>query len=165
MRYIAFGSHLHPLPLLERIESTRFVGTAELVGWTLRFNARGADGGGRCTLETSAASAHVAVYDIHRDEVAKLESMIDSAHRPMRFDLGAHGQGIAYVAERRGQESPLPYEWYRDLVLAGALYHQLPQSVISRIEAQRTIVDPDHVRRAQNKELLNRAQAMLSSRL
>ncbi len=163
MRYVAYGEHLHPIQLLDEIESTRFVGTSELIGWTLRFNAVGADRSGKCTLEPSAASVHVAVYEIAAPDVRVLEKLIGSAHQPMQVDLGAQGQGVTYVAPRSGRDVA-PFDWYRELVLMGARYHRFPQTYLDRIENQRTQSDPDHLRRARMESLLSRAQQQLPPR-
>ena len=156
MRYVAYGSHLHPLQLLERIESTTFVGTSELVGWTARFTVLGEDGSGKCNLEPSASSTHVAVYDIHADDVATLERLIGPHYEPMNVDMGALGQGTLYYSQRRGREYA-PYEWYKNVVLLGARYHGFPPSALERVESQRAVVDPDHVRRAKMESFLVKA--------
>lgn len=47
-----------------------------------------------------------------------------------------------------------PYDWYRDLVIAGAREHGLPPEYIQALEAVPAIKDLDVRRAAQARELL-----------
>ncbi|MEM6531784.1 MAG: gamma-glutamylcyclotransferase family protein [Myxococcota bacterium] len=157
MRYAAYGTTLHPMLLLDAVESTRLLGTAEIVGWTLRFNHRGDDGSGKATLEASAASVHVAVYEIAASEMSVVERLEGPRRRSMTVDLGAFGAGVTFISDdvRHGFE---PFEWHRDWVAAGAHYHRFPAGYVARIFAHSAIQDRDHVRRAQEQSRLARAQ-------
>jgi gamma-glutamylcyclotransferase len=51
-----------------------------------------------------------------------------------------------------------PYDWYRDLVLAGARFHQFPPDVIERLETMPAQPDPDRQRSVAQAELLEQLQ-------
>ena len=150
MRYAAYGTTLHPMVLLNAVESTRLLGVAEIIGWTLRFNHHGDDGSGKATLEPSAASVHVAVYEVSGEEISVVDGLEGSGRRPMTVDLGPFGAGVVYISDRISHRS-LPYEWHRDWVVAGARYHRFPNDYIARIVAQPATQDHDHVRRSREE--------------
>jgi hypothetical protein len=59
------------------------------------------------------------------------------------------------VAESKAIDASLkPYHWYKQLVLAGARYHQFPESYISYLEEVESINDPDNTRRLSNEGIL-----------
>jgi hypothetical protein len=48
----------------------------------------------------------------------------------------------------------VPFSWYRELVVAGARYHDLPDRYVRRIRSTPCEPDPDPVRAAAHLELL-----------
>jgi hypothetical protein len=64
-------------------------------------------------------------------------------------------RAFTYIAMQHSLDTSLrPYNWYRDLVLAGALQAQLPAGYIDRIEAIPTITDHDAGRVSENLRLI-----------
>jgi hypothetical protein len=47
-----------------------------------------------------------------------------------------------------------PYDWYRDLVIAGAREHGLPEEYVRILEKVATVMDSDADRAAKNHRLL-----------
>jgi hypothetical protein len=47
-----------------------------------------------------------------------------------------------------------PYDWYRDLVVAGAREHELPDEYVRMLEKVATVTDSDADRAARNHRLL-----------
>ncbi|MFZ0549683.1 MAG: hypothetical protein WAM21_02625, partial [Steroidobacteraceae bacterium] len=47
-----------------------------------------------------------------------------------------------------------PYDWYQELVIAGAREHRLPAEYIQLLEGVPTIKDPDESRAARERQLL-----------
>ena len=54
-------------------------------------------------------------------------------------------------------ENLLPYDWYRALIVAGALEHELPESYVATLRDAVARVDPDAKRREKNLLLLQRS--------
>jgi hypothetical protein len=60
-----------------------------------------------------------------------------------------------YVAQSTHIDPTLiPYHWYKNLVLAGARYHNLPAQYIDEIESTPSKSDPDAKRTQDNENLL-----------
>ena len=65
LNYLAYGSNLFPPRLSARIGIRGVLGTIELPGYQLRFNKRGADGSGKCSLQPCHQErAYGVVYQI-----------------------------------------------------------------------------------------------------
>lgn len=62
-------------------------------------------------------------------------------------------QAVAYFATRKDTHL-VPYHWYKDLVMQGAIEHALPMSHIEKLRAIRSQPDLDAGRRARNEALL-----------
>ena len=54
-------------------------------------------------------------------------------------------------------ENLLPYDWYRALIVAGALEHELPESYVAALRDAVVRADPDAKRREKNLLLLQRS--------
>ena len=62
---------------------------------------------------------------------------------------------MTYVAGARYFDAALvPFDWYRDLVVAGAIEHGLPASYIDELMRAPVVSDPDAARAARAYRLL-----------
>lgn len=71
LHYLAYGSNLHPLRLMERVPSARLIGVTEITGYQLRFHKRGKDGSAKCDLcwsDDRKSSVFGAIYRIASNE-------------------------------------------------------------------------------------------------
>ena len=60
-----------------------------------------------------------------------------------------------YVARQSAIDPALlPYSWYLDFVIHGAMEHQLPDSHIDYLMNFESLVDPDSARHANNRRLI-----------
>jgi len=139
-RYFAYGSNLHPGRLVERLEQVRLLSSAHLGDYRLVFHKQGRDGSGKCDI-VPARGARVlgALYEISRDALLKLDRIEGRGYRRVRVRVAAGPAGTEHdawtyrarpVARVAGAQ---PMTWYRDLVLAGAQYHQLPKEYIAEL--------------------------------
>ncbi len=159
IRYFAYGSNLHPLRLRERVASARLIGTATVAGFTLAFSKRGQDGSGKCTLAIGSDVVHGAIFEMTRSDKAELDAIEGVGRGYERFELFAPGFGdcATYRAEAAWIDaSLLPFCWYRDLVLAGAIEHGFGESYLECIRRLRTERDADVTRREHNERLVQR---------
>lgn len=154
MYYFAYGSNLLSARLQARTPSATIVAQALLPGHTLRFHKRGSDGSGKCdafAADTSGAALHGVVYEISSAELPDLDAAEGAGRGYRRTNVEVQtptGQRIAaatYIATAI-DASLTPYDWYRALVLAGAIERRLPVECIERLRAITVTTDPDRAR-------------------
>ena len=163
--YFAYGSNLHPVRLRERVPSARLFASTELRGYRLAFHKQGADGSGKCNLlETGneEESIHGAIYTLEPEHKPLLDHFEGRGYGYLDRPLQLTHQGLklncfTYLAQEAHIRSSIqPYHWYKELVLQGARHLNFPQAYVARIEAVVSRQDPEHDRRGQHEELLQR---------
>lgn len=161
--YFAYGSNLLKARLQERTPSAFVLGTATLPGHRLAWHKRGQDGSAKCDVvgayESDAQALVFGVlYRIDEEE----RSLLDEAE-----GLG-NGYDAVQVTVWRGDvaqtamtykatsiDSSLhPYDWYKALVLAGALHHQFPAHYLRSIDSIEAKPDADPLRAARHWDIV-----------
>ncbi len=161
LRYLAYGSNLHPERLRRRTPSAVPIDTCALRGWRLSFEKRGQDGSGKATIVETGDPSHLVhgvVYEMHAGEKPVLDRIegLNRGYREHVLSLPGHGTVWTYRAElEHTDRGLLPFCWYRELVLAGARHHGFPPAYIAAIEALGTAPDPDATRREAHEALLD----------
>lgn len=155
--YFAYGSNMLVERLQARAPSAQPVSHARIDGWRLRFDKKSLDGSGKCHIERQpGACVHGVVFRIYDADLERLDQAEGVGHGYVREQLrevilgdGSKLRAFTYLAQDEAiQEGLPPYDWYRDLGIAGAEQHQLPADGIApwrQIEAQ---PDPDLNRQA-----------------
>jgi cation transport regulator ChaC len=159
--YFAYGSNMLSRRLLERTPSAVFIGIGYLCGRKLVFDKDGYDGSGKCDMErTSSQSDRVygVLYRIDSDEKPLLDQAegLGESYRQERVRVitdGGEREAMAYVAIRKAPDL-LPYNWYKSLVVAGAVEHGLPDDYVERLRNVDSMPDTDDQRRAKNEALI-----------
>ena len=163
MQYFAYGSNLLAARLRARTPSATFVCTARLHGYTLRFWKRGRDDSGKATIipsEQPHDQVIGVVYEIDEPERADLDRAEDLGHGYDSIEVrlaGREGDLDAFTYRARPSHldrSLMPFDWYRDLVIAGAVEHGLPEAYIGRLRQVRATSDPDPDRAALHRRLI-----------
>ena len=160
LKYLAYGSNLHPLRLQQRVPSARPVAVVELPGWQLCFHKRGRDGSAKCNvIETHDPEhrVHGVVYDIAAREKPALDRVegLGRGYQLHRLWLQPHGETFFYVAAASHIDDSLqPFAWYKAYVVEGARFHGLPSAYIGALERAAAIADPDPARQRDNIRLL-----------
>lgn len=164
----AYGSNLLPARLQARTPSARVRSVAWLPGHRLAFDKRGADGSGKChVVPAPGERVFGVVYSIDGPgELAVLDRIegVGIGYRRVAVTVhcepaqgGAAGRAAVpatcraelYMALPEAIGEPLvPFDWYRELVLAGARHHGLPTAHCEAIAAVSCVTDPDGRRRA-----------------
>ena len=156
--YAAYGSNLHPLRLGQRIPGARLVGQGYLDGWYMRYHKKSdVDGSGKCSIFPGAGGVHFAVYEMALADKPILDAIegVGVGYEDVSISLPGFEDCQTYVARQEVIDSGLvPMDWYRDLVLAGCLYHRFPEQYINEVAATPAITDPDAVRRRANQDLV-----------
>jgi len=168
--YLAYGSNLHPYRLRERVSSSRLVGLVELPGRALRWHLVSGDGSGKCDAPADGGGACVlgALYTLAEEEKPLLDrcEALDWLYGETRIvvrDAGGRArEAFLYLALTDHVDADArPYDWYRDIVLAGARALVLPDDYAAAIAAAPAVEDPDPERADDNRRRLERMDAFL----
>lgn len=163
MLYFAYGSNLHPARLAARAPSARLVSTGYCRGRRPAFHKVGQDGTGKCDAPVATepdARVFGAVYELVGADLAALDGVEGLGAGYLRERLAVRtGGGVveadAYLAQP-GFVDPAraPFDWYLELVLAGARYHGFPAGYVAALAATPTVPDADRRRAADNLSVL-----------
>ncbi len=168
MRYFAYGSNMLLARIRSRVPSATRVGTAHMPNHALRFHKRGRDGSAKCNALASGSTTdgvYGVVYEIDDKDKARLDAVegVGQGYAEKRVDVFVDGkaeQVFCYVAEESYiDDTLLPYDWYRDLVVAGALEASLPQPYIQALRLARSVPDPQLERAKKGRAQLPLEQA------
>lgn len=159
IRYVAYGSNLHPTRLTERVPSARLRGCVALEGYELRFHKRGVDGSGKCNIVEAPGRVFAAVFDLDLGERHRLDAAesLGTGYREMQLTVRGHGRCFTYTAiESQIDDELLPYSWYKSLVLLGCAFNGFSREYLASVEAVPERRDPDRDRHLENMRLVER---------
>jgi gamma-glutamylcyclotransferase (GGCT)/AIG2-like uncharacterized protein YtfP len=152
--YFAYGSNMASHRLLRRLPGARHVEAGILTGHQLRFHKNDSGMSGKCNIELT---------NDHSDEVYGVIYQISNQDKQTLDRIEGLGKGysekIVSITTLSGgiltsvtyfaidiDHSVIPYHWYKQHVLRGAIEHGLPTEYISRIESIESQEDPDQRR-------------------
>ena len=171
MKYFAYGSNLLTRRLTDRSRAPSAValGISSAPGFVMRFHKIGTDGSGKCTLIATGHDADLVygvVYEFADSDLAGLdreEGVHLGAYLRQSIQLvfpgGGTGEAMTYVAgERYVDATCVPFDWYRDLCVAGAMEHGLPSGYVKEVARTPAVPDPDAARAALAARLLAGSQ-------
>lgn len=156
MYYFAYGSNLHAERMRARAPSAATIGTARLCGYEFAFRKKGADGSMKCDLDPEPReTVWGVIYHINRDDLPLLDAAEGEGYERIDVSVApAGGQSMVdaftYRARPDWIDEGRPYDWYRDLVVAGAREHGLPEPYAAALEALAADPDPDPERARAN---------------
>jgi gamma-glutamylcyclotransferase len=152
--YFAYGSNMASHRLLQRLPGAKVLGVAKLAQHQLSFRKNDQGLSGKCDIElTGRVSDEVigVIYDISLenkqalDQIEGLGSGYDEKTVELRSDSGQTLFAVTYFALDI-DNNMIPYHWYREHVLRGAIEHNLPESYIATIREIPSKMDPDYIR-------------------
>jgi len=149
---------------MARCHTAAISGIANAVGYKIRFWKKSDDGSGKATLIKSANTQDLVrgvlfkidINDLSNLDAAEGEGMgyNRDGHFTVSTESDEHVSSVAYIADSACCcEQSIPYDWYRDLVLVGARYHQFPDDYLKNLQAVTCGVDPS-VRRPRRRDAL-----------
>ncbi len=153
--YFAYGSNMLSQRLERRCASARIRTRATLFGYEIAFAKIGRDGSGKATLRASAdrtSKVHGVVFELHANDILRLDAIEGRGQGYQRLEgiaVEQHPQrsrlhATTYIAEPHHIDAALhPFDWYRDLVLAGAVCASLPQSYCEWLAAHPVRTDSE----------------------
>lgn len=153
--YFAYGSNMYTPRLLERVPSARAVDIARLPGHCLAFRKRGRDGSAKCDLEPfEPETVWGVVYRIDSADLDALDAAEGEGYRREIVTVAtadAFLEAFTYRAKPDWLTGAAPFDWYRDLVAAGAREHELPSIYAAAIEDLPAEPDPGTERAERNR--------------
>ena len=157
-RYAAYGSNLHPLRLQKRVPTARLLGTSTLSGYELRFNKKSdVDGSGKCSINIAKGVVYVAVFEISNTEKPDLDRIegLGKGYRQQSIQLEEYGDCLTYVADPMAiDETILPMDWYKEMVLLGCISNRFPKDYVSYIETVGSVQDSKMKRARANWKII-----------
>lgn len=157
--YLAFGSNLLSARLQARCDSAQALGAVELRGWRLAFHKRGADASGKGDIVPAEPSDRVfgVVYSLAEAQLSVLDGFegpgYEQATVAVQFN-GALTPCLCYRATSDAIEPDLkPYDWYRQLILAGLLEHGADADYIDTVCGHPCLPDPLPARASRRRAL------------
>lgn len=164
MNYFAYGSNMCTHRLRERVPSCRFLAVAKLPGHALRFHKGGRnDGSGKCNIFPTGIADDAVIgvlYAMAPAEKANLDRVegVGFGYRSIEVSVET-AEGPARAWTYRAEEAAIderlvPYTWYKEFVLQGAIEHGLPAWYVRAIAEVPAVEDSDELR-------VQRARAIL----
>ncbi|MBV6306304.1 gamma-glutamylcyclotransferase [Candidimonas humi] len=149
--YFAYGSNMLSSRLRERCPSARPVGVAELPDHELRWHKRSKDNSGKCDVVACQGKRVIGVlYRIEACDKKALDRAegLGKGYQEIEAHVLHDGNNVfakTYQATAT-DESLIPYEWYKALVIAGAQENGLPQDYVEQLKLVVSTDDPDRAR-------------------
>lgn len=163
--YLAYGSNLHPLRLIERVPSAKLLFPIELEKYRLYFEKQGQDDSGKCNIRQTGQSddkVHAAMYQIsmqHKPLLDEFEGLnagymdhqLTLQHQGQEYDCFSYFAQAAHIVE-----GLKPYHWYKELVIQGVRYLQFPDDYLVGIRSVESMPDKDIERCREHQTLISR---------
>lgn len=136
--------------LEERVGAVRCLGMGMLAGVRLAFDKLGDDGSGKCNIPVTrelSSSAFGAVFEMSLGQGETLDSFESLGRGYTRVDVRVsvgkeEFDCFSYRAMPEYQdEAALPFDWYRELVHIGGVFHGFPEDYMLRLAARATKPD------------------------
>ena len=135
--YFAYGSNMKTSRLQSRVPSAKALGRARLLGKRLVCDKQSKDGSGKANLETSAGHLVWGVlFEIDLSELGKLDRAEGGYQRAELRILDEDGNPLKAHTYKSTKltDDPVPYDWYKQLIIDGAREHHLPGEYIATLE-------------------------------
>lgn len=148
--YFAYGSNMLTARLraVERCPSAHALGIGTLARHVLAFRKKSNDGSAKCDIPVGKPEdvVHGVVFQIASSERQQLDHAegIGKGYDATEVKI-LTSQGtipcVTYVATQI-EDGLRPYDWYRNLVMSGALEHGLPDAYVNQIVQTPAVPDP-----------------------
>ncbi|MGH1461715.1 MAG: gamma-glutamylcyclotransferase family protein [Neptuniibacter sp.] len=153
MLYFAYGSNMSPHRIRDRVSNADFVGVAVLQNFQLRFHKKGLDGSAKAdALYTGKVNDQIygALYRLDGSDFSVLDRIescgVGYERKEVKVNsVGGDVRAWVYCALHIDR-SLVPYHWYHQHVLEGAMQLGLPEGYIEHIKSFAVKVDKNEAR-------------------
>ena len=158
LAYFAYGSNMPRARLVERVGEVELLGPARLDAHRLHFHKRGRDGSGKCDVAPADDVVHGALFLLEPAQLQRLHDFEGAGYECVCVGVRL-GSDVLEARTYRALPAHvdpglLPFDWYLDLVRAGAEQLGLPARYRSQLASIRATPDPDTERAARHRALL-----------
>lgn len=136
--YLAYGELMSTATMSRHVPRAKPVGRARLPGWTLMLHHMGADGSAKASLMRDAdRQAWGVLYRLSAASRKVLDAALPGYARTEieAIDDDDAVQRCVTHCSRVVDDSWVPFEAYRDELVAGALEHHLPDEYVAELQA------------------------------
>ena len=161
--YFAYGSNMltRRLKAEDRAPSAVVAETGFIASRRLTFDKRSRDGSGKCDAEETENETdrvYGVIFEIGYKEKPDLDRAegCGKGYKLETVEVITKQRTVlaqTYIATRK-ERALRPYHWYKALVVAGAVEHDLPSSYVEWLRVFESKEDPHADRRAENEALL-----------
>ena len=147
----SYGSNMHSKRLIKRVPSAKILGIGKSQGFKIEFSKRSKDKSGKATLIRTTNKSNTIWGTISTilkkekhllDEVEELGEGYNEEHIHIKTETSEDIYPITYIAEDSYiDKEPMPYSWYKTLVIEGAKENGLPKKYIEKLELQKAKED------------------------
>ncbi len=161
--YFAYGSNLltQRLRSPDRCPSAGVIAPGVLLGYRLKFHKLGRDGSGKCDIwptGNESDQVHGVLFRIAHGDQPNLDQAesLGIGYRDLQVTIQAATESVPACTYQalQIQTGLKPFNWYLQLILAGARQHQFPPAYLALLANVATQSDPDHHRRDRHLALL-----------
>ena len=162
--YFAYGSNLCQARLRRRVSGVILVSVARLDGFVLRWDKRSKDGSGKARVHRAPrgeGAVFGAVFQIPETQKPLLDQVEGLGFGYEELDVQVRAPGgfplpaWTYIAMPDDVDnSCIPYDWYRELVVCGAQSLGLPGAYIDTLRSVSSRRDADHARDQRERAFL-----------
>lgn len=152
-----YGSNMLLRKVQVNVPSAKKISNAFLTGYRFAFNKVSKDGSAKgniiCTSNPSDSvwGIVIQIADYEKQALDKEEGLgagYDEETITVTCENNKSLKTVAYVAQPRHIEENLwPYDWYRDMVVYGAVENNLPKNYIQFLKLFAFTIDPNQKRR------------------
>jgi len=164
IRVFSYGSNMSSKRLLARIDSAIFLGIGYIMEHELRFHKISKDGSGKADTYFTGNKKDI-IWGVI-SEIAKKDKKILDKYEGLGFGyaekevnvilpIGESVKSILYYAIRIDEKNEiLPYKWYVDYLIAGAIEFEFPKSYIKDLKQIDFKHDLNEERREKNNQTI-----------
>ena len=156
-----YGSNLPKKRIFDRLGKVNYIGIAILSKYQLVFNKKSKDNSAKANIEFTNSDKDevwgVVVQITEKQKIAldKFEKGYNEINIYAKLEGDNEIMAITYVADKKaGEVSLKPFDWYKALVIFGALEHQFPSNYITNVKNIESMPDTNDERSNKNWDII-----------
>lgn len=129
----AYGSNMKTDRMVKRVPSAKVVGKAFIANKKIQFNKKSKDGSGKANIMDSPGDVVWGVlYEVDSKQLSDFDR-IEGGYNRINVGVTLHnGKQVEAQTYHSGEliNTPVPFDWYKNMIIQGACEHKLPQDYI-----------------------------------